>query len=247
MSIVNLGRIGLNVTSVPHIQADPYKRLDVVQDSISSVWYIAHSFDVPTNIPLTDTSYWSVFFDGVANNAQIQQNTTDIATLNTSKADVHDHPYVLNSALAFEPTGYSVPKRDGLGDIRARLFRPEYTGGSTNANYFCVQHAVGKTTDGADNYIRTRTKSQVKTDLGIRDYTYQKRGAFGDARTHYIYPPTGYDMSHLTSVGVWVTLLHMNSSTLDANLSVTYEATRIVITTHVYIKGVGYHTAWEKA
>jgi hypothetical protein len=245
----NLGKIAITIGG-DHIISNGYERLTIVKSS-TDVWYLS-LWDVPANIPLTDQGYWVVFFDPAMNSQQVADNAQDIVgilqsigTINTAlegKASTsHTHDYVPTSDVAILETASRIPKRDSSGDIHARLFRMSHDTRNENCNLFAT---LVDTTD--NNYIRTSTVAQVKAKLGVRSYTQQKRGHLGDARTHYIYPPSGYTMSDLTSASIWVSELHMNSDTVNATCYMYYESTRITITTHTYVYGVGYYTAWEK-
>jgi hypothetical protein len=54
-------------------------------------------------------------------------------------------------------------KRNGSGDIKARLFRSEYTNTNANVEYFVTQSGIGTN----DNYLRPSTPEQARRKLGI--------------------------------------------------------------------------------
>ena len=57
----------------------------------------------------------------------------------------------------------TVVVRDSSTDIKARLFRSEYTSTNSNINYIMTQIATGT----GDNYVRPSTPAQVRAGLGI--------------------------------------------------------------------------------
>ncbi|MEI2387473.1 phage tail protein [Breoghania sp. JC706] len=57
----------------------------------------------------------------------------------------------------------TVVERDAQGDIRARLFRPEFTVLNADINYFATQIAIGE--GSANNYLRPSTPAQVVATL----------------------------------------------------------------------------------
>jgi len=64
----------------------------------------------------------------------------------------------------------TIVERNGSGDIAARLFRPDFAGTNSTINYIMTQKAVGKTDDGADNYIRPSTPAQFRAAVTDGNY-----------------------------------------------------------------------------
>jgi hypothetical protein len=60
-------------------------------------------------------------------------------------------------------TASTVAVRDSAKDLKARLFRSEYTSTNSTTNYIMTQVATGT----GDNYIRPSTPAQIRAGLGI--------------------------------------------------------------------------------
>lgn len=114
---------------------------------------------------------------------------------------------------------------------------------SENCRQIAVQYSGGK----SDMYVRSRYNG-TWTPWTLATGTKQiiQKGVLGTSSDYYLYPPSGYTMGDLVSFSTSIATLHMNSSTLDADLNITYESTRIHINKHSYIKAVNYFATWEK-
>ena len=72
--------------------------------------------------------------------------------------------YITNSGGTTASTANTVVKRDGSGDINARLFRSEYD--TTNATIGFIMTQINT---GSNNYIRPSTPAQVRSGLNVAD------------------------------------------------------------------------------
>ncbi|PHS22129.1 MAG: hypothetical protein COA84_13185 [Robiginitomaculum sp.] len=78
------------------------------------------------------------------------------------KMKAGDSDTLVGAAPAITSTGNTIVKRDGSGDIKARLFRSEYDITNSNIGYIMTQ--IDTVTN---NYMRPSTPAQVKAALGI--------------------------------------------------------------------------------
>ena len=81
-------------------------------------------------------------------------------------------------------TASTVAVRDSAKDLKARLFRSEYTSTNSTTNYIMTQVATGT----GDNYIRPSTPAQIRAGLGIEagataDQTQAEINALGITAT----------------------------------------------------------------
>jgi len=83
MSVITIPFKGIRYKG-EHTPALEYSLNSVVRHPSTGVKYIAYAFDVPTQISITDISYWKFYDDGdVQITTQVTENTSAIAD-NTS-------------------------------------------------------------------------------------------------------------------------------------------------------------------
>ena len=135
----NLGKISVTVAG-DHILSNRYERLTIVKDT-NGVWYIS-LWDVPPNIPLSDTGYWKPFFEPQLSNRQIQE-MIDAAT--PSGVIV-----MWSGSIDDIPTGWALcDGNNGTPDLRDRFvvgagasYAKGATGGSKDAVVVSHSHTI---------------------------------------------------------------------------------------------------------
>ena len=263
----NLGKIAITIGG-DHVISNTYERLTIVK-SATDVWYLS-LWDVPANIALTDQGYWVVFFDPAMNSQQVADNAQSIVgilqTLDT-KSDVgHTHDYAPLSEIqahlnvlqsqstlpsSFDASSITTSNKDHV-NLLTHVGTPNNAYWHVHTQWYsntknCSQVATTYNQSPAAMYVRSRYNDVwTPWTLATGAVRTQKRGILGNSRTHYIFPPSGFTMSHLTACSVGIAQLHMNSSAVDATCYVYYDTDRITITTHAYVYNLNYQTTWEK-
>jgi len=111
-----------------------------------------------------------------------RKHTTGGTYLFHSKVKHADDAGKLSGYTLSEPnSANTVVRRNGSGDIRCRLLRPEYTGTNSVINYILTQHAVGG--PSTDNYARPSTPTQFRA--AVIDPYYNPRTVWALKASHY--------------------------------------------------------------
>ena len=91
-------------------------------------------------------------------------STQFTSTMNTKLSGIatgannYSFPYTISTTS----TANAVARRDGSGDIKARLFRSEYDSTNATCNYFMTQVDTA-----SNNYMRPSTPAQVRASLNV--------------------------------------------------------------------------------